>query len=87
VKPAVIYGPWCGGEWVRVSPAQPARPGLVDLAGSTRLPPSRRRAQAEATVRIFCPAEKAAPAEPTVVVETDAERRAREAKAATAGWT
>ena len=72
-RPAVIYGPWCGGEWVRVSPAQPARPEQVDLSGSTRLPPS--------------PAEKAAPDEPTKLSETDAERRAREAKAATAGWT
>ena len=81
----MIYGPWCGGPWVRVTADPPPRP--VDLSGDTRLPPSRRRAQAVATVRIFCPAEKAAPAEPTVVVETDAERRAREAKAATAGWT
>jgi hypothetical protein len=37
-------------------------------------------------VRIFCPAEKAAPVEPPVLSETDAERRARQAKDATAGW-
>jgi len=86
-RPAVIYGPWLGGPWVRVSPASLPRPEPVELSGGTRLPPSRRRAQAEATVRIFCPAEKAAPVEPTLVAETDAQRRAREAKAATAGWT
>jgi len=83
----VTYGPWCGGDWVRVSPAQPARPELVDLSGSTRLPPSRRRAQAEATVRIFCPAEHVEDEPAALSSETDAERRAREAKAATAGWT
>ena len=78
--------PWCGGPWIRLTDDHPPRPP-IDLSGGTRLPPSRRRAQAEATVRVFCPAELAAPAEPTVVAETDAQRRAREAKAATAGWT
>ena len=83
----MIHMPWCGGEWVRVSPAQPARPELVDLSGSTRLPTTGRRRQAQATVRVLCPAEAAAPDEPTKVSETDAQRRARQAKDAAAAWT
>jgi len=87
VKPAVIDMPWCGGDWVRLGPAQPPRPALVELSGATRLPPSSRQAKARASVAILCPAEKAAPAEPPVLSETDAQRRARQAKAAIAGWT
>jgi len=89
-RPAVIYGPWCGGEWVRVSPAQPARPELVDLSGDT-LPLTSRQRKARASVAILCPTE--APAEhvedepAALSSETDAQRRARQAKAATAGWT
>jgi len=86
VKPAAVDMPWSTGPWIRV----------VDLSAGTRLPTTSRRAQAEALVRIFCPAEKAAPAEPTVVAETDAQRRIREtdaqrrirqARQAAAGWT
>lgn len=87
VRPAVID--MVGGEWTRLAPASLPRP-LVDLAGTTWLPPTNRRRQAEATVRVLCPTE--APAEhvedePAGVPETDAQRRARQAAQATAAWT
>ncbi len=64
------------------------RPAPVELSGSTRLPPTSRRRQAETTVRLLCPAERAAPPdEPTKLSETDAQRRARQAEQAAAGWT
>lgn len=82
--------PWLGGPWVRVSPAQPARPELVDLSGGTWVPSTGRRRQAQATVRILCPAEKEpvpVEDEPAGVPETGAQRRARQAAQAAAGWT
>ena len=85
-RPAVTYGPLLGGPWVRVSPAQPPRPELVDLSGGTWLPETTRRTTAKATVRILCPAEKAAPVEPTRLIETDEQRRIRQVEQATAGW-
>ena len=89
-RPASIDLPWVGGEWVRVSPDQPPRPELVDLSGDT-LPLTSRQRKARASVAILCPTE--APAEhvedepAALSSETDAQRRARQAKAATAGWT
>lgn len=69
-----------------------AKPFLVvDLSGGAWLPPTSRRRQAEATVRVLCPTE--APAEhvedepAALSSETDAQRRARQAAQATAGWT
>ncbi len=74
-------------ELSRLAPARPPRPEPVDLSGGTWLPPNSRRRQAETTVRLLCPAENAAPAQPAGVGETAAERRARQAAQAAAGWT
>ena len=76
MKPAAVNLPWATGPWIRV----------VDLSGDT-LPLTSRRRQAEALVRVLCPAEASAPDEPTKLSETDAQRRARLAAQAAAGWT
>lgn len=54
-------------------------------SGGTWLPETTRRTTAKATVRILCPAEKAAPVEPTRLIETDEQRRIRQVEQATAG--
>ena len=80
MKPAAVNLPWATGPWIRV----------VDLSGDT-LPLTSRQRKARASVAILCPTE--APAEhvedepAALLPETDAQRRARQAAQATAGWT
>ena len=86
-RPASIDLPWCGGDWTRLAPASLPRPEPVELSGGAWLPPTSRRRLAEASVRILCPAEHVEDEPAALSSETDAQRRARQAKDATAGWT